>query len=69
MVNVDSLVSVALSRDSLNVFPVQFDTVTRKSDKKSRFVSISDETASISSYTPSEKNVKPNLVIDPVTSA
>ena len=26
MVNVDSLVSVALSRDSFEVFPVQFDT-------------------------------------------
>ena len=56
MVNVDSLVSVALSRDSFKVFPIQFDTITRKSDKKTRFESISDETASICSHTPSEKN-------------
>ena len=56
MVNVNSLVSVALSRDSFKVFPIQLDTLTRKSDKKTRFESISDETASICSHTPSEKN-------------
>ena len=51
----DSLVSVALSRDSFKVFPIQFDTISRKSNKKTRFESISVKTASISSHKPSGK--------------
>ena len=58
MVNVDSLVSVALDRDFVKVFPIHFDTIARESDiKRQRFESILVKTASICSHTPSEKNL------------
>ena len=58
MFNVYTLVSVALSRDSFKVFPIQFDTISRKSDKKTRFESILVKTSSICSHRPSGKNVQ-----------